>query len=150
MQSLLLNRASSIGRAIFTRFPPTPTTTTFIRTATKKAKGSSKNGRDSAGRRLGPKVSDGEFVETGNVIVRQRGTRMFPGIGVGCGRDHTLFALEDGLARFVRAKPRPGRRRGRVYVRVEPPPLERQPSIERKLNRLAIARYKGPILHAPR
>lgn len=124
--------------------------TTFIRHASKKAKGSSRNGRDSAGRRLGPKVSDGEFVQTGNVLVRQRGTKMLPGIGVGCGRDHTLFALEDGLARFVRARPRPGCERGRVYVRIEPPPPERQNSIERKLRRLAIARYRGPILHPPR
>lgn len=121
-----------------------------MRHASKKAKGSTKNGRDSAGRRLGPKVSDGEFVETGNVLVRQRGSKMLAGIGVGCGRDHTLFALQDGLARFVRSKPRPNKSRGRVYLRVEHPPVERSASIARKLRRLAIARYHGPILHAPR
>lgn len=124
--------------------------TKFVRFASKKAKGSSRNGRDSPGQRLGPKVSDGEYVQTGNVLVRQVGTKMLPGMGVGKGRDHTLFALQDGLARFVRATPRPGHKRGRVYIRVEAPPPERQPSIERKLRRLAIARYRGPILHAPR
>lgn len=121
-----------------------------VRHASKKAKGSTKNGRDSVGRRLGPKVSDGEFVQTGNILVRQRGTKMFPGIGVGCGRDHTLFALQDGLARFVRAAPRPNRSRGRVYLRVEPAPPERAASIAKKLRRLNIARYRGPVLHAPR
>lgn len=120
------------------------------RFASKKAKGASKNGRKTIGRRLGPKVMDGEYVETGNVIVRQRGTRMLPGLDVGCGRDHTLFALAPGLVRFCRASPREGKRRGRVFVRIEPPPEHRYPSIERKLLRQAIARYQGPILHAPR
>lgn len=123
---------------------------TAVRHASKKAKGSTKNGRDSVGRRLGPKVSDGEFVQTGNILVRQRGIKMLPGIGVACGRDQTLYALQDGLARFVRAKPRRNKTRGRVYLRVEPPPPERQRSIERKLRRLAVARYQGPVLHAPR
>lgn len=127
------------------RFP-----TVFVRHASKKAKGSSKNGRDSPGQRLGTKVSDGEYVQTGNVLVRQRGIKMLPGIGVGCGRDHTLFALQDGLARFVRAKPRPNKSRGRVYVRIEPPPPERFESIQRKIAQLERARYRGPILHAPR
>lgn len=149
MQFLLANGGLgyTAARSLLTRFPMS---TTFVRTATKKAKGSSRNGRDSVGRRLGPKVSDGEFVQTGNVLVRQRGTKFLPGLGVGCGRDHTLFALEDGLARFVRARPRPDKERGRVYLRIEPPPPERQPSIERKLRRLAQKRYRGPILHAPR
>lgn len=124
--------------------------TTFVRHATKKAKGSSKNGRDSAGRRLGPKVMDGEYVETGNVLVRQRGTKMLPGVDVGCGRDHTLFALSNGIAKFCRGKPRPGKQRGRVYVRVEQAPPERYASIQKKLRRLEIQRYRGPILHAPR
>lgn len=74
---------------------------------------------------------------------------MLPGIDVGCGRDHTLYALSDGLVRFCRAAPREGRKNGKLYVRVEPPPPHRYPSIQKKLRRLAIQRYDGPILHAP-
>ena len=121
-----------------------PAQTQPVREASKKAKGSTKNGRDSPGQRLGAKVSDGEFVQTGNVLVRQRGSRLHPGIDVGMGRDHTLFALSDGLVRFVTSK-----RTGRKFVGIEPPPPERAASIERKLRRLAIKRYKGPLLHAP-
>ena len=66
--------------------------------ATKKAGGSSRNGRDSAGRRLGVKKSDGQYVIPGNIIVRQRGTRFHPGKNVGLGKDHTIFALTDGKA----------------------------------------------------
>lgn len=122
----------------------------FTRFATKKAKGSSKNGRDSIGRRLGPKVIDGEYVETGNILVRQRGTKMYPGIDVGCGKDHTLYALAPGLVRFCRAKSDPGKKKGKVFVRIEPPPEHRQRSIQRKLRFQALQRYRGPILHAPR
>ncbi len=68
--------------------------------ATKKAGGSSKNGRDSAGRRLGVKKYAGEFVKAGNIIVRQRGTKISPGANVGMGKDHTLFALTDGFVKF--------------------------------------------------
>ncbi len=68
--------------------------------AHKKAGGSSRNGRDSAGRRLGVKKFGGEQVIAGNIIVRQRGTKMWPGAGVGMGRDHTLFALKDGFVEF--------------------------------------------------
>ena len=68
--------------------------------ATKKAGGSSKNGRDSAGRRLGVKKFGGENVKAGNILVRQRGTRVHPGQNVGLGRDHTLFALIDGTVRY--------------------------------------------------
>ena len=68
--------------------------------AHKKAGGSSRNGRDSAGRRLGVKCYGGEAVLAGNIIVRQRGTRFFAGRNVGMGRDHTLFALVDGHVRF--------------------------------------------------
>jgi large subunit ribosomal protein L27 len=64
--------------------------------AHKKGQGTSRNGRDSAGRRLGVKKYDGEVVRAGNIIVRQRGTRVHPGKNVGCGRDHTLFALAGG------------------------------------------------------
>ena len=65
-----------------------------------KASGSSKNGRDSAAQRLGPKVFDGQFVTAGSIIVRQRGTRIHPGKYVGKGGDDTLFALIDGLVQF--------------------------------------------------
>jgi large subunit ribosomal protein L27 len=68
--------------------------------AHKKAGGSSRNGRDSAGRRLGVKKFGGEAVLAGNIIVRQRGTRWYPGAGVGIGKDHTLFALTDGRVSF--------------------------------------------------
>ena len=68
--------------------------------AHKKAGGSSRNGRDSAGRRLGVKKYGGEVVSPGNIIVRQRGTRWFPGENVGMGKDHTLFALKDGTVKF--------------------------------------------------
>ena len=68
--------------------------------AHKKSGGSAKNGRDSKGRRLGVKRFDGEGVRPGTIIVRQRGTRIHPGVNVGMGRDHTLFALKDGHVKF--------------------------------------------------
>lgn len=68
--------------------------------AQKKAGGSSRNGRDSEGRRLGVKKFGGEFVVCGNILVRQRGTKFHPGKSVGMGRDHTLFALEGGQVYF--------------------------------------------------
>jgi len=68
--------------------------------AHKKSSGSGRNGRDSSGRRLGVKRYDGEFVTAGSIIVRQRGTRVFPGANVGLGRDFTLFALRPGIVRF--------------------------------------------------
>ena len=67
-----------------------------------KAQGSTHNGRDSAGRRLGAKASDGEFVTAGSIIYRQRGTKVYPGNNVGMGTDHTLFAKIDGIVRFER------------------------------------------------
>ncbi|MCS6987059.1 MAG: 50S ribosomal protein L27 [Sphingomonadaceae bacterium] len=82
--------------------------------AHKKAGGSSRNGRDSAGRRLGVKKFGGERVVAGNIIVRQRGTRFWPGLNVGLGRDHTLFAKADGHVRFHSGP------RGRKYVSVVP------------------------------
>ncbi len=69
--------------------------------ATKKAGGSSRNGRDSAGRRLGVKKFGGQFVEAGNIIVRQRGTKWHPGDNVGIGKDHTIFAKVAGFVKFV-------------------------------------------------
>ena len=70
--------------------------------AHKKAGGSSRNGRDSAGRRLGVKLYGGQEVNPGNIIVRQRGTKFWPGEGVGMGKDHTLFALTDGKVKFTK------------------------------------------------
>lgn len=72
--------------------------------ATKKAGGSSNNGRDSAGRRLGIKKFGGEAVTAGNIIVRQRGTKWKPGKNVGLGKDHTIFALIDGQVKFEKGK----------------------------------------------
>lgn len=72
--------------------------------ATKKAGGSTRNGRDSAGRRLGVKKSDGQAVVPGNIIVRQRGTKFHPGENVGMGKDHTLFATLEGRVSFSRKK----------------------------------------------
>lgn len=69
--------------------------------ATKKAGGSSKNGRDSAGRRLGAKKGDGQVVIPGNIIMRQRGTKIRPGKNVGMGKDHTLFALIEGKVEYL-------------------------------------------------
>jgi len=68
--------------------------------AHKKAGGSSRNGRDSAGRRLGLKKFGGETVISGNIIVRQRGTQFYPGVNVGIGKDHTLFATAEGKVAF--------------------------------------------------
>ena len=70
--------------------------------AHKKGVGSSKNGRDSEAKRLGVKAADGEFVLAGNILVRQRGTKIHPGTNVGRGGDDTLFALVDGVVRFER------------------------------------------------
>ena len=74
--------------------------------AHKKAGGSSRNGRDSAGRRLGVKKFGGEVVISGNIIVRQRGTKFHPGINVGLGKDHTLFAKSDGKVNFKKTRKR--------------------------------------------
>jgi large subunit ribosomal protein L27 len=68
--------------------------------AHKKAGGSSRNGRDTAGRRLGVKKFGGEQVVTGNIIIRQRGTKWHPGTNVGMGKDHTIFAMADGVVEF--------------------------------------------------
>ncbi len=83
--------------------------------AHKKAGGSSRNGRDTEGRRLGVKKFGGEAVVAGNIIIRQRGTKVKPGLNVGVGKDHTLFALKDGHVVFSR------RAEGRVHVSVAAP-----------------------------
>ncbi len=82
--------------------------------AHKKAGGSSKNGRDSESKRLGVKRFGGELVSAGNILVRQRGTRFHPGVNVGLGRDHTLFALAPGRVRFETKGAR-----GRKHVSIE-------------------------------
>ena len=81
--------------------------------AHKKAGGSSRNGRDSNAQRLGVKRYGGQYVIAGNIIVRQRGTVFLPGVNVGLGRDHTLFALADGVVAFEQA----GRNKQQVSVR---------------------------------
>lgn len=70
--------------------------------AHKKGQGSVKNGRDSRSNRLGVKKFGGQVVVAGNIIIRQRGTKVHPGVNVGCGKDHTLFALSDGKVQFDR------------------------------------------------
>jgi len=70
--------------------------------AHKKGVGSTKNGRDSESKRLGAKRADGQFVKAGNILYRQRGTRIHPGVNVGLGRDDTLFATADGVVRYQR------------------------------------------------
>ena len=82
--------------------------------AHKKAGGSSRNGRDTAGRRLGIKKFGGEHVISGNIICRQRGTQWHPGSNVGIGVDHTIFAVTEGTVSFAT------KRNGRVYISVDP------------------------------
>jgi large subunit ribosomal protein L27 len=82
--------------------------------AHKKAGGSSRNGRDSAGRRLGVKKSGGQAVIPGNIIIRQRGTKMWPGEGVGMGKDHTIFATVEGRVSFRKGL------KGRTFISVQP------------------------------
>ena len=86
--------------------------------AHKKAGGSSRNGRDSAGRRLGVKLYGGQEAIAGNIIVRQRGTKWWPGVNVGMGKDHTLFALSDGHVTFRKGL------KGRTFISVVPAELE--------------------------
>ena len=81
--------------------------------ATKKAGGSSRNGRDSIGRRLGVKKFGGEKVISGNIIVRQRGTKFHPGLNVGMGKDHTIFATKNGKVKFKKT-------RNRTFISVVP------------------------------
>ncbi len=82
--------------------------------AHKKAGGSSRNGRDSAGRRLGVKLYGGQAAIPGNIIVRQRGTKFWPGEGVGMGKDHTIFATVPGAVNFRKGL------KGRTYISVLP------------------------------
>ena len=83
--------------------------------AHKKAGGSSRNGRDSESKRLGVKLFGGQLARAGNILVRQRGTRFHPGVNVGCGKDHTLFAKADGKVTFETKGPK-----SRQYVSTYP------------------------------
>ena len=83
--------------------------------AHKKGAGSSKNGRESESKRLGVKIYGGQAIIAGNIIIRQRGTKHYPGQNVGMGRDHTLFALKDGVVKFQKG------RKNRSFVSVEEP-----------------------------
>jgi len=86
--------------------------------AHKKGAGSSNNGRDSQSKRLGVKIFGGQKVIAGNIIVRQRGTKHHPGENVGLGKDHTLFALKDGVVVFKK------KRENKSFVSVQPVPVE--------------------------
>ena len=86
--------------------------------AHKKAGGSTRNGRDTAGRRLGVKRFGGEHVIPGNILMRQRGTQWHPGTGVGMGTDHTIFAVVEGKVEFAR------KRNERVFISVRPSKLD--------------------------
>lgn len=86
--------------------------------AHKKGAGSSQNGRESESKRLGVKIYGGQFAKAGNIIVRQRGTKHSPGLNVGMGKDHTLFALSDGKVEFRK------RKNNKSYVSVLPPDAE--------------------------
>ncbi len=83
--------------------------------AHKKGAGSSRNGRESESKRLGVKLYGGQIAKAGNILVRQRGTKHFPGNNVGMGKDHTLFALVDGVVEFSKKKD------NKSYVSVKPP-----------------------------
>jgi large subunit ribosomal protein L27 len=83
--------------------------------AHKKAGGSSRNGRDSESKRLGVKIYGGQAIKAGNIIIRQRGTKVHPGVNVGCGKDHTLFAKADGVVKFEVKGPK-----NRQFVSVVP------------------------------
>ena len=80
-----------------------------------KAQGSTHNGRDSEGRRLGAKAADGELIQAGSIIYRQRGTKIYPGVNVGMGKDHTLYALITGYVKFERK----GKDKKQVSVYIE-------------------------------
>lgn len=82
--------------------------------AHKKGVGSSRNGRESESKRLGVKIYGGQFAKSGNIIVRQRGTKHHPGKGVGLGKDHTIFAMIDGIVKFEK------KRNDRSYISVLP------------------------------
>jgi large subunit ribosomal protein L27 len=86
--------------------------------AHKKGAGSSQNGRESESKRLGVKIFGGQFARAGNIIIRQRGTTHHPGMNAGMGKDHTIFALQDGIVKFRR------RKNNRSYINIVPAEAE--------------------------
>ncbi|CAH1765912.1 20767_t:CDS:2 [Entrophospora sp. SA101] len=116
------------------------------RWATKKAGGSTHNGRDSAGRRLGVKKFGDEYVEIGNIIVRQRGTRFHPGENVKCGKDDTLYAIQSGFVRFYRDPKKPKKRLvGIVFDRNDKlPRLPTEPR-SRKFEFIDLVSYRNEL-----
>lgn len=107
MPTLLLERQASASKIL---------TTVYRGMATKKAGGSSSNGRDSIGRRLGVKVWPNQFAKAGNILVRQRGLKFRAGENVGVGRDHTLFATADGIVTMTKIKSPSNKMRNVVHV----------------------------------
>ncbi|XP_062207930.1 large ribosomal subunit protein bL27c-like [Phragmites australis] len=117
---LLGDRAAlSVGGGVLAMGVPVPAQRLTIQMAHKKGAGSTKNGRDSKGQRLGVKIYGDQVAKPGAIIIRQRGTRVYPGNNVGMGKDHTLFSLIDGLVKFE--KYGPDRKKVSVY------PYEKQP-----------------------
>jgi large subunit ribosomal protein L27 len=110
--------------------------------AHKKGEGSSKNGRDSNPKYLGLKMSGGQLAIAGNIILRQRGTRMHPGIGVGIGRDHTLYALTDGVITFAR------KRDDRTYINVLSPEAAQVAAEKKAAAKAAVAAKAVPTIAA--
>ncbi|KAK1404353.1 Mitochondrial ribosomal protein MRP7 (L2) [Heracleum sosnowskyi] len=107
----------NVGQKLTISFPMIPPMT--IEAAHKKGAGSTKNGRDSAGRRLGVKIYGDQVAKPGSIIIRQRGTKFHPGKNVGLGKDHTIFSLIDGLVKFEKFGP--DRKQISVYPRVVVP-----------------------------
>jgi large subunit ribosomal protein L27 len=105
--------------------------------AHKKGVGSSKNGRESESKRLGVKLFGGEFAKAGNIIVRQRGTAHHPGNNAGIGKDHTIYALIDGIVEFRKSK------EDRSYISVKP--IEKKPVVEKVTKPEAIVEETAEI-----
>lgn len=130
LRSLLSQQASAVVRASCTRASvgakatPGPMLLDPLRSAgqrrwaTKKTGGSSANGRDSIGRRLGLKKSGGQPVIPGNIILRQRGKKYHPGNGVGIGKDHTIYAMEAGYVTFTKTPVHHNKKKSRMFVNV--------------------------------
>lgn len=101
MSSIIVNSLLKSKSGVFMQQSHSNFLLNQVRTATKKAGGSTNNGRDSAGRRLGIKIYGNQKVTAGNIIARQRGKKWYPGENVGMGKDHTLFAKTDGVVKFT-------------------------------------------------
>ncbi|ORX79168.1 hypothetical protein K493DRAFT_335125 [Basidiobolus meristosporus CBS 931.73] len=122
-----------------------------VRWATKRSGGSSKNGRDSAGRRLGVKKFGGEFVVPGNILVRQRGTKFHAGLNVGIGKDHTLFALQPGYVQFYVDPKRPDRKyMGITYDRNDKLPYNKDEPTKRLFDLVDLTSIRKAKLESQR